>query len=256
MRLNLVNSKEDRQKVFTMEQEGRINLVNLLKKYGEVVDFMTEPMLAQFFRANQKGVEQVTNRHGKEFEKYGYRVYKRSELLNLQVVGLENIPNRGLRLYPIKAVILMGMMLTESEVAEQLRSDIMDILFGDVQEPEDELMILSKGLLIADKKIKEQAAIIEYQDEQLNAIPNLIPLGTVKRERGRNLEESLIRLGYVVYKDARIVKYDHKYLVCGNKQIHVIKDNLHELLYRLSHNIDTNGDVVPKSKLFTKKITK
>ena len=123
-----------------------------------------------------------------------------------------------------------------------------------VQEPEDELMILSKAILIADNKIKEQAAIIEHQDEQLNAIPNLIPLGTVKRERGRNLEQSLIRLGYVVYKDATIIKYDHKYLVCGNKQIHVIKDNLHELLYRLSHNIDTNGDVVPKSKLFTKMI--
>lgn len=121
-----------------------------------------------------------------------------------------------------------------------------------VQEPEDELMIMSKAFLIATNKIKEQAAIIEHQDEQLNAIPNLIPLGTVKRERGRNLEESLIRLGYVVYKDARIVEYNHKYLVCGAKQIHVIKDNLHELLYRLSHGINTNGDIVPKSKLFTK----
>ena len=253
MRLNLVNSKEDRQKVFTMEQKGRINLVNLLKNYGEVADFSTEEMVAQFFNKPNKTIETVTNRHGKELEQYGYRAYKKSEILNLQVEGLENIPNRGLRLYPIKAVILIGMMLTDSPVAEQLRSDIMDILFGDVQEPEDELMILSKAILIADNKIKEQATIIEHQDEQLNAIPNLIPLGTVKRERGRNLEESLIRLGYVVYKDANIIKYDHKYLVCGNKQIHVIKDNLHELLYRLSHNINTNGDVVPKSKLFTKK---
>lgn len=53
MRLNLVNSKEDRQRVLTMEQEGRINLVNLLKKYGEVVDFSTEEMVAQFFRVPQ-----------------------------------------------------------------------------------------------------------------------------------------------------------------------------------------------------------
>lgn len=115
-------------------------------------------------------------------------------------------------------------------------------------------MIMSKAFLIATNKIKEQAAIIEHQDEQLNAIPNLIPLGTVKREQGRNLEDALIRLGYVVYKDARIVEYNHKYLVCGAKQIHVIKDNLHELLYRIRHNINTNGDVVTKSKLFIKKI--
>lgn len=122
-----------------------------------------------------------------------------------------------------------------------------------VQESEDELMIMSKAFLIATNKIKEQAAIIEHQDEQLNAIPNLIPLGTVKREQGRNLEDALIRLGYVVYKDARIVEYNHKYLVCGAKQIHVIKDNLHELLYRIRHDINTNGDVVTKSKLFIKK---
>ena len=49
MRLNLVNSKEDRQRVLTMEQEGRINLVNLLKKYGEVVDFSTEEMGGTIF---------------------------------------------------------------------------------------------------------------------------------------------------------------------------------------------------------------
>lgn len=127
------------------------------------------------------------------------------------------------------------------------------IINGNVQESEDELMIMSKAFLIATNKIKEQAAIIEHQDEQLNAIPNLIPLGTVKREQGRNLEDALIRLGYVVYKDARIVEYNHKYLVCGAKQIHVIKDNLHELLYRIRHNINTNGDVVTKSKLFIKK---
>lgn len=127
------------------------------------------------------------------------------------------------------------------------------IINGNVQESEDELMIMSKAFLIATNKIKEQVAIIEHQDEQLNAIPNLIPLGTVKREQGRNLEDALIRLGYVVYKDARIVEYNHKYLVCGAKQIHVIKDNLHELLYRIRHNINTNGDVVTKSKLFIKK---
>ena len=149
--------------------------------------------------------------------------------------------------------------IMDTDLAWEIHDKLIDeyftmrrIINSNVQEPEDELMILSKAILIADNKIKEQAAIIDHQDEQLSAIPQLIPLGTVKREHGRNLEESLIRLGYVVYKDARIVKYDHKYLVCGNKQIHVIKDNLHELLYRLSHDINTNGDVEPRSKLFAK----
>ena len=130
MKLNLVNSKEDRNYVMGKENEGSINLLDMLKKYGEVVDYMTEPMVADFYGAKNKTIEQIANRNKQELESYGYRVYKRDEILNLQNVGLENIPNRGLRLYPIKAVILIGMMLTESQVAEKLRKDIMDSIFG------------------------------------------------------------------------------------------------------------------------------
>lgn len=130
MRLNLTNNKEDRQLVLAKEQEGKINLVNLLKKYGEVVDYMTEPMVADFYGVPGRTITSIANSHGNELKEYGYRTYKRSELLNIEVQCLENIPNRGLRLYPIKVVILIGMMLTDSSVAEQLRRDIMDILFG------------------------------------------------------------------------------------------------------------------------------
>ena len=130
MRLNLTNNKEDRQLVLTKEQEGKINLVNLLKKYGEVADFMTEPMVADFYKVPSRSITTIANRNKNELEKYGYRSYKKSEVLNIHCECLENVPNRGLRLYPIKAVIVVGMMLTESEVAEQLRSDIMNILFG------------------------------------------------------------------------------------------------------------------------------
>ena len=130
MKLNLVNSTEYRNYVMGKENEGSINLLDMLKKYGEVVDYMTEPMVADFYGAKNKTIEQIANRNKQELESYGYRVYKRDEILNLQNVGLENIPNRGLRLYPIKAVILIGMMLTESEVAEKLRKDIMDSIFG------------------------------------------------------------------------------------------------------------------------------
>ena len=214
MRLNLVNSKEDRQKVFTMEQEGRINLVNLLKKYGEVVDFMTEPMLAQFFRANQKGVEQVTNRHGKEFEKYGYRVYKRSELLNIELQCLENIPNRGLRLYPIKSVILIGMMLTDSPVAEQLRSDIMDILFGNEVAIPTESTIRNVVSTELDKRVPQ---MIGCKDAQVKAIVKAVKgnLGIKTKKQDYANYETVVAwlLGkYGVYKLEDIPFSDDLYI--------------------------------------------
>ena len=136
MKLNLVESKGDRNIVMSKASESSVNLVDLLKKYGEVVDYMTEPMVADFYEVPQVTIMQIGNRNKNELEQYGYRVYKKSEILNIQDVCLENIPNRGLRLYPIKSVIVIGMMLTESEVAKKLRKDIIDILFNDNREVE------------------------------------------------------------------------------------------------------------------------
>ena len=132
MRLNLVNSKEDRNYVMGKENEGSINLLDMLKKYGEVVDYMTEPMVADFYGVDASGINNIGTRNKEELSKYGYRVYTKRECESLKTQGvfLENIPNRGLRLYPTKAVILIGMMLTESQVAEKLRKDIMDSIFG------------------------------------------------------------------------------------------------------------------------------
>lgn len=134
MKLNLVESKGDRNFAMSKASEGSVNLVEILKKYGEVVDYMTEPMVAQFYKVPNKTIKTLATRNENELKEYGYRVYKKSEILKFHNETLENIPNRGLRLYPIKSVIVIGMILTESEVAKHLRKDIIDILFNDNKE--------------------------------------------------------------------------------------------------------------------------
>ena len=167
MRLNLVNNKEDRQKVLAMEQEGRINLVNVLKKYGDVVDFSTEEMVAQFFKVDTSAINAIGTRRKPELQNYGYRAYSKREIEKMQVAFLENIPNRGLRLYPIKAVILIGMMLTDSPVAEQLRSDIMDILFGNEVAIPTESTIRNVVSTELDKRVPQ---MVGCKDAQVKAI--------------------------------------------------------------------------------------
>ena len=134
MKLNLVESKGDRNIVMSKASEGSVNLVDLLKKYGEVVDYMTEPMVADFYKVDRECIRPYGTNHKDELSEYGYRTYKRNEVLKVLPTLLENVPNRGLRLYPIKAVVVVGMMLTESEVAKKLRKDIIDILFNDDRE--------------------------------------------------------------------------------------------------------------------------
>lgn len=174
MRLNLIGNEADRQLVLAKEQEGKINLVNLLKKYGDVVDYMTEPMVAEFYGVSKKCLNQIGCRNANELSNYGYRAYRKNEvekLLKLQDVVLENVPNRGLRLYPIKAVILIGMMLTESEVAEQLRSDIMDILFGNEVAIPTESTIRNVVSTELDKRVPQ---LVGCKDAQVKAIVKAI----------------------------------------------------------------------------------
>ncbi len=125
--VDLINSMQDRELV--MKEENKPKLLNILRKYGEVVDYMTEEMVTKFYGVGNTTIKLLATRNEEELSKYGYKVYKKSEILKLHNVTLENIPNRGLRLYPIKAVVVIGMMLTESKVAEQLRSEIVKELF-------------------------------------------------------------------------------------------------------------------------------
>lgn len=135
MKLNLIGSKEDRQYVMEQNNVGEIDLIDMLKKYGKVADYMTEKMVTKFYGVSDTTIKLLATRNEQELKQYGYKTYKKSEIEKLQDVTLENIPNRGLRLYPIKAVILIGMMLTESVVAVKLRRDIMNKIFN----PKDDL---------------------------------------------------------------------------------------------------------------------
>lgn len=129
MKLDLINNESDRELV--MQKENSTKLLDMLRKFGTVVDYMTEQMVAKFYGVSNNTIKTIATRNEDELKKYGYKSYKKSEILKFQFETLENIPNRGLRLYPIEAVVVVGMMLTESKVAEQVRSEIIKELFSD-----------------------------------------------------------------------------------------------------------------------------
>ena len=90
--------------------------------------------------------------------------------------------------------------------------------FIPVQEEDDELTIMAKALEIAHRTLQQKDEIINLQNRQFEAVPELIPLGTVKKQQGKTLEDELKRLQYVIYEDNIIVEYNHTYLKCSNKQ--------------------------------------
>lgn len=135
MKLNLIESKKDRESVMNgnLGNDRQIkSLLSGLVKADKVVDYMTEPMVAKFYKVADSTIMNIGNRHKLELSKYGYKTYNNTEIKQLQhsnQVDCFKVPPRGKRLYPLKAVFLIGMMLTESEVAERLREEIISLVF-------------------------------------------------------------------------------------------------------------------------------
>ena len=145
MKLDLINKEEDRQ--YIMENSSKNDLIDMLKQYGQVVDYMTEPMVANFYGVPNKTIETIANRNKEELKSYGYRVYKKSEILKMKGLPLENIPNRGLRLYPIEAVLFIGLnYLTDNKIADEIKHILPKI-------SPDLFLKLSKGKSIKRKEI-------------------------------------------------------------------------------------------------------
>lgn len=186
MKLDLINKEEDRQ--YIIDNTSKTDLIDMLKQYGKVVDYMTEPMVAEFYGVNRNTLQKIGTRNKNELEKYGYKVYRKSELYFLkgQDVLLENIPNRGLRLYPIQAVIIIGMMLTDSSIAEKLRSDIIKRIFS----PKEEFNLDTKELL---KELRELRREVENLNSKINILSD-------NQNRNSNIETSKIN-----YKDENII---------------------------------------------------
>ena len=184
MKLDLINKEEDRQ--YIIDNTSKTDLIDMLKQYGQVVDYMTESMVTQFYNVSNTTIKLLATRNKEELEKYGYKVYKKSEILKLQDVTLENIPNRGLRLYPIQAVIIIGMMLTESEVAEELRSNMIKRIFS----PKEEFNLDTKELL---KELRELRREVENLNSKINILSD-------NQNKNSNIETSKVN-----YKDENII---------------------------------------------------
>ena len=184
MKLDLINREEDRQ--YIMENSSKNDLIDILKQYGKVVDYFTESMVANFYGVNESAINHIGSRNKEELKKYGYKVYSKSEILKIQLGFLENIPNRGLRLYPIQAVIIIGMMLTDSSIAERLRSDIIKKIFS----PKEEFNLDTKELL---KELRELRREVENLNSKINILSD-------NQNRNSNIETSKVN-----YKDENII---------------------------------------------------
>lgn len=133
----------------------------------------TQKQVAEYYEVGEKTIETIYSRHRDELESDGVSLKSYKEFLNIQNEGLEisyvvgktiftfangnelTVPNRGLKVFPRRAILRVGMLLRNSEVAKEVRTQLLnieektstEIKTEDIEE--EQKLMLSVGMAVA-----------------------------------------------------------------------------------------------------------
>lgn len=126
-----------------------------------------------YYEVGEKAIETIYSRHRDELESDGVSLKSYKEFLNIQNEGLEisyvvgktiftfangnelTVPNRGLKVFPRRAILRVGMLLRDSEVAKEVRTQLLNIEEKTSTEiktediKEEQKLMLSVGMAVA-----------------------------------------------------------------------------------------------------------
>lgn len=205
---DLLNNEEVREQL--------IKRVDVLDKVKSLLmlsntEFATISQVAKYYEVPYQTIETIIHRHKDELQSDGFKTFKKDDvlkMLNIQneclkntigksIVTLDNnetieIPNRGLRLFPKRAILRIGMLLRDSEVAKEVRTQLLNI--EEKVSNEDKIVELDY-----EKQLVLDAVFGEDVPSRTIAIRNLIEYKNkhIKQLKAKNqaLAEGIVRWG-------------------------------------------------------------
>ncbi|MDR1950801.1 MAG: DNA-binding protein [Bacteroidales bacterium] len=100
--------------------------------------YLTKPMVANFYEVEERTIERYLESHAEELKHNGYILCKGKLLkeLKLQFAPVINVGSKTTQigLFNFRAFLNIGMLLSESEKAKQLRSLMLDIVIATIHE--------------------------------------------------------------------------------------------------------------------------
>ena len=188
-------------------KEMRDNLVerlDVLDKVGNLLlldelQMATTEQVAKYFSTEGKPVtedviKKLVERNRDEIESDGYKVTQGKELSDINSLCGIKSRSKSLALFPKRAILRVGMLLRDSEVAKELRTRLLDIVH-DAEHNTD----------IVDKVFQE----IRNEQEIANEMSQAILQGDYARL-------SLLQTELIDLKNKRIVKLESNYDLLAN----------------------------------------
>lgn len=136
----IINNKTEREKLIQ-----RIEVLEKVKKLLLIPnsDFATVRQVAEFYEVEEDTIVSIYNRHFEELKSDGMCVVKYKELSNFQYESLKtskgkvtfffedgtllDFSTRGQKVFPRRAILRIGMLLRDSKVAKEVRTQLLNI---------------------------------------------------------------------------------------------------------------------------------
>jgi len=139
---------DDKLSISTIERQNVLNnrfaveaiqkALNVEAMFFDGQYCFTKKMVADFYEVDEKTINRYLKSHEEELKYNGYFLSRGKMLkeLKLQFVWDINVPNKSpvIGLFNFRAFLNIGMLLSESEKAKQVRSLILDIVIATIHE--------------------------------------------------------------------------------------------------------------------------
>lgn len=140
--VELLENKEVRDKLIS-----RLDVLDKVKQLILIpeTDYATIEQVAEYYEVDNEVIRKLAINHSDELQEDGFKTFTSKEIIanvlkgnnfpletvkgktNVIIAGqVFSIPNRGLRLFPRRAILRVGMLLRDSEIAKRIRTYLLD----------------------------------------------------------------------------------------------------------------------------------
>lgn len=193
-------------------REQMIDRVEVLDRVKELIllpntEYATTEQVARYFEVGLEAIQSLIKDNRSELTTNGFGIRKRKEILNVLKEQLEiNIPNRGMNLFPKRAILNVAMLLRDSEVAKEIRTRLLDIV-QNVSEGKDDIVEN-----IVDEISEEKQLMLDRVEAEINGDWDKVSvvnakLFALKNKRIKDLEDQIdiLKTNSLTIAESRVV---------------------------------------------------
>lgn len=149
---------------------GRVNVLNKVKGLLLLpnTEYATKKQVAEYYEIQVDAIESIERRNKEELLSDGYGKFSSKDIKTLigQTDGIK-IPNTGMNLFPRRAILRVGMLLRDSVIAKEVRTQLLNLEEKTTDEQKvmeiDKEKELLMNIMFAKDDIVRAIAVNEYE---------------------------------------------------------------------------------------------